>query len=334
LKTCIFVGPTLPEAEIREILPDASVFPPAEQGDLEFGSRCGFDIIALIDGVHSQRLPVWHKEILQCLQKGARVLGASSMGALRAVECQPYGAVPIGQVAEWYSQGILDSDDEVCLSHLGSQQGYRKMSLPLVNIRASLISAQVGSVRQQEIIEAARGIFYPERTWPRVFDACEADDAERTQILACEIDIKAADALHLCYYISKLPEKPKAEWEIKNHNKGYGSIFIGNDRKVWNGKHIVRQHEIAHPQFLNDAMNRALALEFCKMAGISEAAPETDQIDLDIDKEDFKRLRDEEATLAKAREWLSNSACGYADVPLVIDHLRVSGMYKTVRDSI
>jgi hypothetical protein len=256
------------------------------------------------------------------------------MGALRAVECQPYGAEPIGQVAEWYSEGILDSDDEVCVAHASSEHSFRKLSLPLVNIRASLISAQLASERQKEIISVAQEIFYPDRTWARVFDACEATDSEREQILACEIDLKAADALHLCYYISSPENRITPERTIENHNKGYGSIFIGNDRKVWNGKHVVRQHEIAHPQFLNDALNRALALEFCKMAGISETAPETDALDLDIDGEDFKRLRDEEATLTRAREWLSNSACGYGDVPAVIDFLRVSGMYKEVRDSI
>ena len=39
--------------------------PPAEQGDVDFARfGLGADVILLIDGVHRQRLPVWHKDTL------------------------------------------------------------------------------------------------------------------------------------------------------------------------------------------------------------------------------------------------------------------------------
>ena len=45
-------------------------------------------MILLIDGVHRQRLPVWHKEIPAILKDGCQFVGCSSIGAFRAVECE------------------------------------------------------------------------------------------------------------------------------------------------------------------------------------------------------------------------------------------------------
>jgi hypothetical protein len=103
MKTVIFVGPSLPEANIKNILPDALILPPAEQGDIDFARyQLGADVIGLIDGKHTLVLPPLHKEILSVIDDGCRVVGAASMGALRAVECEDYGAEPIGEVAAMY----------------------------------------------------------------------------------------------------------------------------------------------------------------------------------------------------------------------------------------
>lgn len=333
-KTAIFVGPTLPAEQVKEILPDAWILPPAEQGDVEYAHRMGCEVLGLIDGVHTKRLPVWHKEILTCLSGGSRLVGAASMGALRAVECHPWGAEPVGEIASWYRDGMIDADDEVCVSHLGKAQGYRTMSLPLVNIRASLRAAQVGSVRQAEIITAAQGIFYADRTWKAVFDAAKCLLPEQQQILACELDIKAADAMHLCYHIASTAENEirSDSKPVLNADKGYGGVFLRNDRKIFTGKKVVRQHQLALPSSRDAALNRALALEYCKMVGIWEEAPEIDQIDQDISREDFRRLRNEEATLARARDWISNAASSFMDVPLTLDFMRVIGAYRAAKE--
>ena len=106
MKTVIFVGPSLPEAEVKRILPDALIMPPAEQGDIDFARyQLGADTIGLIDGKHTMVLPPLHKEILSVIDDGCRVVGAASMGALRAVECEDFGAEPIGEVAQWYKEG-------------------------------------------------------------------------------------------------------------------------------------------------------------------------------------------------------------------------------------
>ncbi len=335
MKTVIFVGPTLPAEEIKELLPEATVFGPATQGDVDFAATLGFQVIGLIDGVHTQKLPVWHKEILHVLANGSRLIGAGSMGALRAVECEPWGSEPLGEVARWFQEGMIEADDEVCVSHLGKAQGYRQMSLPLVNVRATLKAAQVETQRAQEIIAAAQEIFYADRTWPRLFDLCESDYIERSQILDCELDIKAADALHLCYYIQNLPTNSASNGSklvAKNAGQGYGGVFLKNDRKIWTGSKVVRQHELAQPAFRDAALNRALALEYCKMVGLSETAPEIDiKAADDLSPKEFKQLRDEEATLARAREWYSNAASGFEDVPQVLNMMRVTGAYSKAK---
>ena len=120
------------------------ILPPAEQGDVDFANRqLGATAIGFIDGVHRQRLPIFHKEILQALDAGVRVFGAASMGALRAVECEPWGAEPVGIIADWYRDGLIEADDEVCLAHGDEASNWRPMSIPLVNVRGTLQAAGI-----------------------------------------------------------------------------------------------------------------------------------------------------------------------------------------------
>ena len=64
MKTCVFIGPSLPKAQVQKLVPDALVLAPAEQGDLDFAARqLGAEVIALIDGVHRNKLPSWHSEM-------------------------------------------------------------------------------------------------------------------------------------------------------------------------------------------------------------------------------------------------------------------------------
>ncbi len=83
----IFVGPSLPDAA-SFAGDDAFVCPPAVQGDVLAAVKRGASVIGLIDGGFEYTAPVWHKEILYALSQNVAVLGAASMGALRAAECQ------------------------------------------------------------------------------------------------------------------------------------------------------------------------------------------------------------------------------------------------------
>ena len=342
MKIVIFTGPTLSQSTVRKLCPSALVLGPAEQGDIDFAVRqLGAQIIALIDGVHRYRLPVWHTEILSVLAEPhcARVLGAASMGALRAVECQPWGAEPLGEVASWYSSGKIDSDDEVCIAHEGPERGYRSLSVPLVNVRATLICCGFPSERKREILDVAKSMFYPDRTWNRIFQASEIHGVEKIEIIANELDIKAADALHLCHLLTKLPPRPEPERRVHNANYGYSAIFRANDAKVLHKGKVMRMHEIAgdDPYIFRLAGYRALAVEFCKLVGITPRVEATEDDDLPICDdilEERVTLANEERMLDRAREWWSCCRSNFGDVHDVNNFLRTQGLYEKTKEKL
>jgi hypothetical protein len=136
MKTLVYVGPTLPAEQVRKLLPDATVMPPAAVGDILRASRRR-DVarIAIIDGYFERMAAVWHKEILIAIERGIEVWGAASMGALRAAELHAFGMRGVGTIYQWYKRGVITADDEVAVAHLPAEYGYRATSDALVNFR-------------------------------------------------------------------------------------------------------------------------------------------------------------------------------------------------------
>src|SRR5512145_117295 len=162
----VFLGPSLEQAAAGAILP-AEYRPPAKRGDLLRAAQDGAGIIGLIDGVFHQESAVAHREILAALKKGVRVIGASSMGALRAAEMDTLGMTGIGEVYRMYRSGELVSDDEVAL--VFDPETGLSLSEPLVNIRFTLREAErQGIITPQDhaaLFTAAQSVFYPQRTY-------------------------------------------------------------------------------------------------------------------------------------------------------------------------
>lgn len=338
----VFIGPTLSEREVRKILPDALILGPAEQGDIAFARRqLGADIIAMVDGKHTLCLPPWHKEILQVIEDGARFIGAASMGALRAVECAKFGAEPIGEIAGMYQRHELVADDEVCLIHSDRASGYKKLSVPLVNIRATLRNAAVSQATKNDIMDCAIGMYYPDREWSAIFDACEMGDPDREAVLANEIDLKAADALHLCHYIASGKLRESIAEMPRHSHEGYGHVFDINDVKIMKGDTgTIRPYEISSKatEFeIANARNRALAIELCEMMGIvpRNAVSAVDALPVD-DLSDSERIIicNQERALQRAGEWLSCRAAGFADAQIINDYLRIAGRYEMMKQEV
>src|SRR4051812_16437362 len=105
MKTRVFCGPTLSRREIEQRLPSASVVDPIGWGDVLSALDDGIERLAIIDGFFDQRQAVWHKELLFALHSGVEVLGAASMGALRAVELAPFGMRGVGKIFELFRDG-------------------------------------------------------------------------------------------------------------------------------------------------------------------------------------------------------------------------------------
>lgn len=204
----VFIGPSLSHEEAKAIL-DASYFPPAKRGDVEDAVRAGACIIGLIDGVFFQECAVAHREILFALRRGVRVIGASSMGALRSAELDSLGMEGVGEIYRLYRERIIDSDDEVAL--VFDPDTGRALSEPLVNIRATLAACVkegiIGKVEHDILLAIARSLYYPERTYEKLCREAAGRlnevilDGFRTFVSRRTVDLKRKDAIEALEYI-------------------------------------------------------------------------------------------------------------------------------------
>jgi hypothetical protein len=217
-KIIVFLGPSLDIKSAEKIL-SAEYRPPAKRGDLIAAAREGAAIIGLIDGVFHQESAVAHREILAAVKGGIRVVGSSSMGALRAAEMDTLGMVGIGEIYQMYKSGELIADDEVALV-FDPETGFA-LSEPLINIRFTLRKAeQQGIITAPEhaaLLAAAQSVFYPQRTYGRIVSAAGATLAPETQerflpwvkLHAC--DQKRVDAVAALEYIRGIAGEQSGE---------------------------------------------------------------------------------------------------------------------------
>jgi hypothetical protein len=197
----VFVGPSISLDAAERIAP-FHYCPPAAQGDVYLAVRGGARAIGLVDGFFEGVPAVWHKEILYALSSGVHVFGASSMGALRAAELHAYGMRGVGRIFQWFATDLLDADDEVALVHGPAEVGYIALSLPLVNVRATLdAGVQTGALEAstaQILLRTARSIHFKDRTWKQILDVAGQDttarDASWQWLSANAVDQKRLDA--------------------------------------------------------------------------------------------------------------------------------------------
>ncbi|KXF75820.1 antibiotic resistance protein [Paramesorhizobium deserti] len=210
----LFVGPTLPDAADLAG-EDIIVRPPACQGDILEIVRQGANVIGLIDGNFEQVSPVWHKEILHALSQGVRICGAASMGALRAAECSPYGMEGIGGIYRRYECGEILDDADVAQLHAPRELRYLSLSVPMVNVTATLekltSEGMIDGEEADALENAARRIFFKDRTYQAITDRAAVTDARRKVeildlLLAREVNQKRLDALELMRWLASTPD--------------------------------------------------------------------------------------------------------------------------------
>jgi TfuA protein len=172
--TVIYLGPSLSRLEASSIL-EADYQPPICRGDLAKLPETT-KIVGIIDGEFYQNLAVSSKEILAILDRGIKVFGAASMGALRAVETSMFGTIGIGEIFTMFRDGALDGDDEVALVY--EPQSYRQLSEPLVNIRCALTMAVAGGAIDKEemnrLISQMKSCYFPDRSFAALQSLCPA----------------------------------------------------------------------------------------------------------------------------------------------------------------
>lgn len=170
----VFLGPTLRRAKAEQFV-DVRFRPPAAMGDITRAVVDHFDTIVLIDGVFESGPSVWHKEILWALSRGVTVIGASSMGALRAAELADHGMTGYGAVFEAFASGHLEDDDEVAVLHGPAETGWAALTDAMVDIRGyadmACESGLLNAHQAAQVINHAKGEHFKRRSF---LLSCEA----------------------------------------------------------------------------------------------------------------------------------------------------------------
>jgi len=215
----IYLGPSLAIEVAKSTLPIAEYRPPIRRGDLLY-DLSAFRLVGIIDGEFTPMISP--KEVLQALVRGATVLGASGLGALRAAELHLYGVVGIGTIFQWFNSGYLQNDDAVAVAY--NPQTFQRLSEPLVNIVYALSRATedgvIQSEEKDELISVSRNTYYPDRTYSHLFanavGRISADKLTALQhyISRHDFDLQQRDAILLLksipYYLAHPPDLSKS----------------------------------------------------------------------------------------------------------------------------
>ncbi|MDX8367009.1 TfuA-like protein [Cytobacillus sp. IB215665] len=163
----VYTGPSLSMEETAQLAPDVTVLPPAKRGDFQFkpGAKQP-KVIVLIDGAFLNTLTVSPREILSLMDQGIKVIGSSSLGAIRATELEKFGMVGVGKVFEMYRDEIIIADDEVAMS-MDPSTG-NALSEPLVHIRViiekAVESGTLNEIESMSLFNKVQKLYFPKRT--------------------------------------------------------------------------------------------------------------------------------------------------------------------------
>ncbi len=138
-------------------------------GDVHAALRERPSIIGIVDGGFEDTPAIWHDEILAALDAGIPVLGAASIGALRAAELDRFGMQGVGRIYGWFRDGILEDDDEVAVLHAPPELDFQPLTLPMVNVRATVEALVARGELDDDpagaVLASAKSIFYKRRTF-------------------------------------------------------------------------------------------------------------------------------------------------------------------------
>ncbi len=195
----VFLGPTLRLPDAEKVL-DAIYLQPVAQGDILLAAHAFHPrAMVLIDGQFEDRPAVRHKEILWAMAQGIIMIGAASMGALRAAELSSFGMVGIGLIYRWYRRWPLAPDDAVAIHSAPAALGFLPLTESLVDIQRTLSSLMrrgiITPAERNELCALARRINFRDRTIPAVLRAAEWPTNRYAEIRQGFTAQKRADAM-------------------------------------------------------------------------------------------------------------------------------------------
>lgn len=217
-KPIVYLGPTLSREKAIKIL-DADYRDPAKKGDFLMLSQDSDKkkYVGLIDGVFLHDYPPSPIEVYHlATRKNIELIGASSLGALRAVELEKFGMKGIGKIFQLYKNGIINADDEVAVTF--TRENNILQSEAMIDIRFNLFLAYkkgiITNQTKKRIAKIAKNIYFPFRNYediikltqqqlPSIYDELEGF---RSYILKNRDSLKARDAIKLLKYLKTMSE--------------------------------------------------------------------------------------------------------------------------------
>jgi TfuA protein len=170
MKTIVFFGPSIAESEVRK-LAAVTHAPPIKRGDL--AAVEDYDVFVILDGEFGQNMSVSPKEILTLLERGKTVIGAASMGALRASELDRSGMIGTGWVYDYFRRCAVRRDADVALVY--SPFDFKPMTVPMVDVEYWMEQASaagvIGNRERARLLKVVRDIFFADRSPDRLMDA-------------------------------------------------------------------------------------------------------------------------------------------------------------------
>ncbi len=163
-RAVLFAGPSIAGLKVPSGI---AVRPPAICGDLAALLSDPPVAVGLVDGYFGLAPTVWHKEILELLAGGVRVLGAASIGALRAAELAGEGMEGVGAILAAYRTGSIERDDAVMLLQAPAKYGFVPLSLALVDAEYTLATIDCPARERRMMQRIVRTTCYQSRTWRR-----------------------------------------------------------------------------------------------------------------------------------------------------------------------
>jgi hypothetical protein len=199
----VFLGPTLRLAEAEKVL-DAVYLQPAAQGDIVLAAHAFRPrAMVLIDGQFEDRPAVRHKEILWAMAQGIVIIGAASMGALRAAELDDFGMIGVGLIYRWYRRWRHAPhpvpDDAVAVHSGPPELGFLPLTASLIDLQRTFSTWMRRGVimpAERDLLTAiARNMNFRERSLPAVLRAAGWPQDRCNELRHMMVEQKRRDAL-------------------------------------------------------------------------------------------------------------------------------------------
>ncbi len=340
----VFAGPTLSKEEIIALHPNAVVRDPIKSADIlnllrHSKKELYPSNILIIDGLFHGHLSIRHKEILYAINMGIQVWGSSSMGALRAAECNKYGMQGVGKIFDFFSSNLCTSDDEVAVSY-SSEKPYQELSLPLINLRFAidimLNNEEIDKQQSKEIMEELKSFHFSDRKY-EIFAQNKILNPYIDSIKKNYVNWKRVDALQalkeIGLKITRQENQTKNNWTL---NQGMIPLNYYKDTLTTsetNSEHLIGDELVKRIGMINegerllyDSYNRLLTLRFARLLNVKPSEEEINSFYVVLDDlmtqeystelpyscnfndPTFKRkVAYQEATILKIHLWLNET---------------------------